>query len=207
MTIASESPLPRPNIDLVDEADSGDHASTLLSSRECWPRLIVVTRWTMGECVTASEWQSDMTDPDPAISDLRLRALYAYWQRKKGERLAPARADIAPEEITELLPWVFLIEMDGERFRFRLVGTAVTEEYRGKLTGMYLDEVDLDHATTRTISEYRKSARNCLPIVSQWQYIKNDGRYLDYERLILPLSADGKTVNMFLCGAVGHGVG
>jgi hypothetical protein len=100
-----------------------------------------------------------------------------------------------------------LVEMDGERLRFRLVGTSVTEEYRGKLTGMYLDEVDLDHMTAQATSEYEKSARDVLPIVSQWNYTKNNGRVLDYERLILPLSADGKTVNMFLCGAVGHGVG
>ncbi len=155
--------------------------------------------------MTAGERQSDMTDPDPSISDPRLRALYAYWRRKKGERIAPRRADIAPDEIKELLPWVFLMEIDGERLRFRLVGTAVTEEYGGKLTGLYFDEVDLDHVAGT--GEYQKSARDVLPVVSRWNYTKKDGRRLDYERLILPLSADGKTVDMFLCGAVGHGVG
>lgn len=148
-----------------------------------------------------------MTDPDPAISDPRLRALYAYWLQKKGERIAPRRADIAPEEIADLLPWVFLVEIVGERLRFRLVGTAIAAEYGGKLTGRYIDEVDLNHVTAQVTGEYGKSARDVLPVASRWKYTKNDGRYLDYERVILPLSEDGKTVNMFLGGAVGHGVG
>jgi hypothetical protein len=160
------------------------------------------------ECMTASERQSDMTDPGPAISDPRLRALYTYWRQKKGERIAPCRTDIAPEEIAELLPWVFLIEMQGERLRFRLVGTSVAAEYGDKLTGMHIDEVDLDPDTKAQIArEYQKAAREIVAIASHWNYTKKDGRELDYERLILPLSADGKIVNMFLCGAVGHGVG
>jgi hypothetical protein len=148
-----------------------------------------------------------MTASDLTIADPGLQRLYHYWLAKKGERMAPRRADIAPEEISELLPSVFLVEIVGDRLRYRLVGSAVTEEYGSRFAGMYIDEVDLDHVTARLIDEYHHAARAVTPIASRWSFTKNDGRHLDYERIILPLSADGQTVNMYLCGAVGHGVG
>lgn len=150
---------------------------------------------------------ADRPGTAPVIVDSQLRRLYEYWLGKKGDRAAPARADIAPEEIPDLLPWIFLIETVGDRLRVRLAGSSVTGEYGGQLTGAFVDEVDLDHVTARAIGEYRKSARDFQPIASKWQYQKKDGRHLDYERLILPLSADGRTVDMFLCGAMGHGFG
>jgi hypothetical protein len=148
-----------------------------------------------------------MTEPHLAITDTRLQRLYDYWLGKKGARIAPRRADIAPGEIADLLPFVYLIEIVGERLRIRLAGTSIAEEMGGNITGKYVDELGLAEAQAAVIAEYQKSARAIVPVASAWRYAKADGRELDYERIILPLSADGKTVNMFLCGAVGRGVG
>lgn len=133
--------------------------------------------------------------------------LYDYWLEKKGTRMALSRSDIAPQEIKNILPWVFLVEIAGERLRFRLAGTAVTEQYGGELTGEYLDEIDLDAVTAHAINDYRTAAREITPLVNKWSFTKNDGRYLEYELLILPLSSNGQTVDMFLCSAVGFGFG
>jgi hypothetical protein len=160
-----------------------------------------------GNLKNATPRCEDMTVFDLTITDLSLQRLYHYWLAKKGERIAPRRADIAPEEITELLPWVFLVEIVGDRLRYRLVGSAIIDEYGGGLAGKYIDEVDLDHVTAQMVDEYHHAARAIAPLVSRWSFTKNNGRHLDYERLILPLSADRQTVNMYLCGAVGHGVG
>jgi hypothetical protein len=148
-----------------------------------------------------------MNEPQLAIADPLLRRLYDYWLQKKGARVAPPRADIAPDEIPDLLPWVYLVEIVGERLRLRLVGTSIAAEFGGEITGKYLDEIGLAEAQAPALREYRQSAREIVPVASKWNYAKEDGRALDYERIILPLSSDGKTVNMFLCGAVGHGVG
>ncbi len=73
--------------------------------------------------------------------------------------------------------------------------------------GMYLDEIDLGYVVAQVLAEYHESAQRVAPIASKWTYTKKSGRHLKYERVILPLSADGRTVDMFLCGAVGRGVG
>jgi hypothetical protein len=141
------------------------------------------------------------------ISDDRLRRLFAYWTQKKGDRLVPSRADIAPEEITDILPWVLLMERVGTRIRYRLVGDEFRQIYGDKLMGMYLDEIDLDHITAAYIEEYERAARDLAPVARKWTFTKFSGRHLEYERLILPLSPDDKTVNMYLTGAVGFGFG
>ena len=141
------------------------------------------------------------------ISDDRLRRLYAYWTGKKGDRRVPRRADIAPEEIADILPWVLLMERVDNRIRYRLVGDEFRQVYGDKLIGMYLDEIDLDHITAAYIEEYDRAAREMIPVARKWVFTKLSGRHLEYERLILPLSPDDKTVNMYLTGAVGFGFG
>ena len=148
-----------------------------------------------------------MSGDELVITDARLRRRHDYWLSKRGERRAPSREDIAPEDIPDILPWVFLMETVGERLRYRLVGDGFRQIYGAKLIGAFVDEVDLDHITAAYIGEYAIVARDITPVVRQWKFRKNSGRYLDYERLILPLSRDDKTVDMFLCGAAGFGYG
>ncbi|MFC3676050.1 PAS domain-containing protein [Ferrovibrio xuzhouensis] len=148
-----------------------------------------------------------MSAGEITIADARLRRLYDYWLGKKGARAAPSREDIAPQEIADVLPWVFIMERVGDRLRYRLVGDAFREIYGARLIGMFLDEIDLDHITAAYIGEYDIASRGPVAVARQWKFVKTDGRHLEYERLILPLSADGRAVDRFLCGAVGFGYG
>ncbi len=135
--------------------------------------------------------------------------LLAYWQSKLNGRKAPRREDIAPEELGDLLPWVVLVDVVGEppRFRVRLAGTGVVREYGAEMTGMFLDEMDLGVARNRSLDDHRRAVREFRPVVGSFDFEKRDGRWVSYERITLPLSADGKTVNMLLCGARMHGAG
>ena len=148
-----------------------------------------------------------MTDTGPIIADPMLRRLYDYWLQKKGARIAPRRADIVPAEIPDLLAWVYLIEPVDGRLRIRLAGTSISEEFGAKLTGRYLDEIGLANAEAPVHDEYQRAAREVAPVCGKWHFTKKDGRELDYERVILPLSSDGESVDMFLCGAIGRGIG
>jgi hypothetical protein len=142
-----------------------------------------------------------MTEP----AHPQLRALLDYWLMKKGERRAPARADIEPSEIVQLLPYVGLVDVtrDPLRFRFRLVGTAIAAGYGRDITGRFLDEVDLDGHEQDIVAEYAHVVETWEPACSRWEYVRRDGRYVAYERLALPLSRDGgTTVDMLFGGCV-----
>lgn len=143
----------------------------------------------------------------PQIVDERLRRLYDYWKSKCGDRVAPARSDIEPQDIRELLPYIYMVERIGQRFRFRLAGTSVVAEYGEEITGRFLDEIDLDGLGTSILDEYRSVVTTANASASRWHFTKDSGRDLTYEHLLLPLSNDGHGIDMLLCAAIGRGVG
>lgn len=135
-------------------------------------------------------------------NDPLLRELHAYWLAKKGDRVAPPRSAIQPEEITRLLPHIVLIDVVGEppRFRMRLVGTRVVEAFGQEVTGKFVDEIDLSTIGAAVLARGRAAVAERRPDLHVWEYTKGDGRHIKYERLILPLSADGESIDQLLCG-------
>lgn len=136
------------------------------------------------------------------IAHRRLRDLYDYWDRKKGARRLPARADIDPADIRHLLPWVGLVEVtrDPQRFCFRLAGSEVEAFYGAKITGRWLDEMDFDNHRTEIVAQYAQAAQSGEPLAATFAFAKADGRYMEYERVLLPLSSDGNETDMLLVG-------
>ena len=52
------------------------------------------------------------------------RDLYAYWNERRGSRLAPERADIEPSAIRQVLGDTFVLAADSvAQHPFRLAGT------------------------------------------------------------------------------------
>jgi hypothetical protein len=131
-----------------------------------------------------------------------LKDLRAYWLAKKGARIAPPRSAIDPAEIVKLLPHVALVDVVGDppRFRFRLFGTALVAAYGEDLTGKFGDELDLDVRPEihRLLS---KVVRECCEDVALIHFTRREApRYVEYERILLPVSNDGSTVDMILIG-------
>ena len=145
--------------------------------------------------------------PDPVgvarIRCPKLRRLYEYWRSKcAGDRL-PSRRDIDPTEIPDILPQIFLIDVqrDPLRFRFRLVGTTVCRLAGRDATGMYLDDRETygEHGPV-IIDAHQSVVASRQPRYSQ-QYAPWYGReYRYYERLVMPLAGDGQEVRMLLGG-------
>lgn len=145
-----------------------------------------------------------MTDVRPLLKSAELKALEACWRSKMRGDVLPARRDIDPWEMRSFLRQVFLVTVTQNplRFWFRLVGTRIAEDYGEDITGRYLDEIDLDDVRRDIEEGYEIAAREGRPVYSRCDYRKHDRRHLAYERLLLPLSSDGKRVDMLLGGAV-----
>jgi hypothetical protein len=141
-----------------------------------------------------------MIEPVHAV----LRQVLAYWESKKGRRVAPLRGDIDPAEIAKLLPNVGLVEVERNplRFRFKLAGHHIVSAYGMELVGRYLDQVGLDEQQHQIAAEYKRVVENFEPICTIREYTRRDGRHVRYERLALPLSTDGRSVDMIFGGCV-----
>ncbi len=142
---------------------------------------------------------------DTAIADARLRALFGYWREKRGDRAMPARADLDPLEIPTLLPIVGLVDVldGGARFRFRLMGTEIVDVDGHDPTGRFLDEVLPDSGyADYWIGLFREVTRERRPLYGESD-VRGRGRIeRRVRRLLMPLSCDGRAVDMIFCGQV-----
>ena len=136
------------------------------------------------------------------IAEPQLRDLYLYWTGKRGERQFPARADIVPEDIGKLLPFVLLLDVleGGRHLRFRLVGTdaAAGIDPTGKLMHEAVpDGIYRDHITAL----FRRGATGPGALYSRSSYAYGDVEGpRSISRLFMPLAGDGETIDMMLVG-------
>jgi hypothetical protein len=120
------------------------------------------------------------------------RAVFEYWNRKRGTRLAPQRADIDPTEIRHALSDTFMLAADFvDQLRFRLAGTRVCALFGREIKG---------EAFTELWSEAgRQSVDDLLGIVNDEvtgavagvTARTEDGAEADLELLLLPLAHAG----------------
>jgi hypothetical protein len=124
-----------------------------------------------------------------------------YWTEKRGARAMPSRAAINTREIKQHLGWVSLLDaLPGfTDFRYRLVGSRITDFFLGDGTGKTISEAF--EGPDRALGDaalwvYRKACLDRQPLRitapgGDWR-----GRYYpDNDTLYLPLSTDGETAD------------
>jgi len=132
------------------------------------------------------------------------KAMYRYWMSKRPapDRL-PARRDIDPLDFPAALPRVALIdvldEAGGVHFVYRLAGTEIAERAGRDPTGKRFDDLYGGEYLDAALTLYREIAAKGEPHLSERVFPRIEGReFLRYDRMILPLAADGATVDMLL---------
>jgi hypothetical protein len=123
--------------------------------------------------------------------------LYAYWERKRGTRRMPSRADIDPADLKRILPNIVLakIDRDSRRVRYTLVGTRCVAHAGMDYTGHYLDEIDFScDFDTDWHEVYRVLCREQRPVFGIVKAYLKDHRVCELAEVLLPLSDDGETV-------------
>lgn len=130
-----------------------------------------------------------------------MNEIHAYWLAKRGQRRMPSRQDIDPTEIPRLLRSVMLIDVchDPLRFRYRLIGTKVVDATGENRTGKCFDSVEFFAANPVVREQYAATVVSGEPVHSLEPFRRLDtGFEYEVERLLLPLSSDGVTVDMIL---------
>ena len=134
----------------------------------------------------------------PTIQNPKISEFAEYWiSIHPGDRL-PSRADFDPIDIPSLLPHLVLVDVtpDPIRFMVRLQGTDVTRAMQRELKGCYLDEAFPDFEQSLPHLDRVHVVETALPIHrigrASIQFALD---YAPVERLHLPLSSDGATVD------------
>ena len=129
-------------------------------------------------------------------------AIQDRWKELCKNGRLPGRSDFPVESLT---PWIGHIQIvervrDGDtvRHRVRLVGTRIVY-YEGRdNTGKFLDDVIPVDQRDELLGPYRRCAESRTPVYSAFFNCSDAAISSQLERLILPLAADGKTVDQFL---------
>jgi hypothetical protein len=121
-----------------------------------------------------------------------------YWDSKRAGRRMPARRDIEPTEILELLPYVVLIDVrrDPLDFRYRLVGTAVAARFGHDHTGAHFSALPQQSQGSEVWKTATRILQEKRPIVSHIPYVGYNSWIQNYRDISMPLSEDNDTVNM-----------
>ena len=149
---------------------------------------------------------------------VRIRRTWNYWTEKRGRRLMPARSDIDPAEIRDLLPYLVLTEVLSVPpfLRYRLVGTKQVairghdptgQPVRGNHIGHHMDD-RISDIEAEVLLNYRIVTEGRRFVYSYRRVAGPDAASGSFGlkpvtgsgTLLLPLSSDGETVDMiFSC--------
>jgi hypothetical protein len=136
-----------------------------------------------------------------AIVDPALQRLYGYWNERRATRAMPARADIDPLDLGFILGHLILVDVlcDPRRFLIRVHGTELARRVGYELTGKVLDELPQTDFRKLTRESFTTVVETGLPLHRLRDRIL-DGRRVQYEALILPLSKGREKVEVLLVG-------
>lgn len=128
------------------------------------------------------------------------RAL-AYWHRQRGDRFAPARADIDPADLVESLSRVTLSDVfrqdDALDFRYRLAGTEICTAHWRDPTGERPRDMKPPSYGALLQAHYEAAVARRTPMLHMIM-LSGPDKARSYARLLLPLSEDGVQVTMLM---------
>ncbi len=136
--------------------------------------------------------------------ETRLRALKRYWDDKRGSRAMPGRADLDPVDVPDLLPYILLVDTAEtlEEFRYRLIGTEVCTGFDRDRTGSRFADLPRTKRFDEVFGGYWRCFQERTPQYFHGPLATIYNDRMQFSRLTLPLSRDGKHVDMILGGIV-----
>ncbi len=131
---------------------------------------------------------------------LGLEPLFRYWDRKRGDRRMPRRADVDPAELIGFLPALMIVDVvaDDRRYVYRLVGTREVQARGRDPTGRAVGEAFLGASREGVLANYNRVQLTGQPHVDLKTVVTNRDRLDNSHVIFLPLSEDGETVSQIL---------
>jgi hypothetical protein len=120
------------------------------------------------------------------------RALFDYWNQKRGNRPAPDRADIDPAAIKHALGDTFMLAADFvDQLRFRLAGTRVCAVFCREIKGEVFTELWSESSAKAIDDLLAVVDSETVGAVAGLTGRTADGSEVDLEFLLLPLAHIG----------------
>lgn len=137
------------------------------------------------------------------LASRRNAHVYAHWVAACGKKNMPTRIemqpDVIPLDLLPELPYIYIAEVMrddlGTWFKFRLMGTSLTERLQQDGTGKMLLDLQIGGWEEEWRRNLVYTVQMKLPVVDESTITTQNGVKLDVEHVALPLSEDGVNVD------------
>lgn len=133
-----------------------------------------------------------------------LQEIYEYWKLKAAGNWAPLKSDIDPVDIPRFLPRVMLCDVfyrpdtdEVESFRYRLSGTGICDVHGFDPTALRPTDLTPPEYGDLIQAHYEEAVIRRKPMV-HIIVLESIDKTRSYARIILPLSHDGKRVDVLM---------
>jgi hypothetical protein len=161
---------------------------------------VIATAKAFNQRARAEHWHQ-ACDPTLAFTEAWYTDLLAIWRQKAGDRKMPSRSQMTARDLKDYLRHIILVQRDEgnpPHYRWRLIGTAVTEVIGHHTGKLFEDSIPAEH-----LQRWNDACAMILESEQPWRFIGrvqiNGREYLKAENLYLPL-ADDNGVPSFVMG-------
>ncbi len=128
--------------------------------------------------------------------------LYKVWLEAKKDALMPRKKAMAPSQLKELLPFVYIMNIldDGADFSVRFMGSAIVQSLGGDYTNVKMSDF-ASHPSTWRSDVYRKVMARKAPMVTAVDLGDFERDFTKTECILLPLANDAGEFTMIICAA------
>jgi len=122
------------------------------------------------------------------------RLIFAYWNRQRGHRSAPARSEIDPAAIRHALGDTFILSADFiDGIRFRLAGTRVCALFGREIKGELFNALWSETSRAQISNIASAVVNETIGAVAGVTGRTEKGAEAELELLLLPVRRDGRT--------------
>lgn len=128
--------------------------------------------------------------------NIKLAYWYVMGRHRPGD--LPRRSDLDPIEMKDWLANIELLDVinQGETFRYRIAGGAIEAIFNSRMQGKLLEDVFQGAVLDFKMLMFRRCIEHGTIILSNDNLERKGRSLIKYERLLIPLSQDGKKFDM-----------
>lgn len=132
------------------------------------------------------------------ISSPVIKRAYSYVMGGRSISDLPSRSDIDPVHMSEYLDHIELLDVinGGDSFRYRIAGGAIEQIFHSRMQGRMLEDIFTGEVLSFKLVMFRRCVENRTVILSNDTLERGGESLLKYERLLIPLSPNGKYVDI-----------